>query len=280
MSLKLIPRKLTAEFYPEALSHDIALEMVLVRRGTFTMGSPDDEPERSDDEGPQHDVTVPDFFMGKYLVTQEQWRVVADYPQVKIKLDRDPSYFKGDCLPVEQVSWNEAVEFCDRLIAKTGRLYQLPSEAQWEYACRAGTQTPFAFGKTLSTGLANYDGNQTYNHGPKGEDRKTTIEVGTFYLNAFGLYDMSGNVYEWCADDWHENYDGHPIDGSVWNASNDSGSDPESDPNKVFRGGSWVHNPRRCRSAFRLYGAAGARYNYLGFRVMVVVPAMPPSILR
>jgi formylglycine-generating enzyme required for sulfatase activity len=150
LELKLKTRKLTAQFYPEALTPDIHLEMVLIPGGTFTMGSPDDEPERSDAEGPQHDVTVSDFFMGKYQVTQEQWRIVADYPKVNIELDRDPSNFKGNRLPVEQVSWDEAIEFCDRLTVKTGRSYQLPSESQWEYACRAGTQAPFAFGKTLS----------------------------------------------------------------------------------------------------------------------------------
>ncbi len=275
MTLKLKKRTLTAQFYPEALSPDIDLEMVLIPGGTFIMGSPDDKPEREDDEGPQHDVTVPDFFMGKYQVTQEQWRIVADYPQVNIELDRDPSKFKGDRLPVERVSWNEAVEFCDRLTVKTGRSYQLPSEAQWEYACRAGTQTAFAFGKTLSTDLANYSGNSTYNDGPKGEYRKKTIAVGAFPPNAFGLHDMHGNVYEWCADDWHENYDGAPTDGSVWNASNDSGLDPGSDQRKVLRGGSWVSNPRRCRSACRDYFTTGSRSRSSGFRVVVLV-SLPP----
>jgi formylglycine-generating enzyme required for sulfatase activity len=280
MTLKLIPRKLTAQFYPEALTSDIHLEMVLIPGGTFTMGSPDDEPERRESEGPQHDVTVPDFFMGKYQVTQEQWRIVAGYPKVNIELDLAPSSFKGDRLPVEQISWNEAIEFCDRLTVKTGRSYQLPSESQWEYACRAGTDTPFAFGKTLSTDLANYNGDYTYNDGPKGEYRKTTIAVGTFYPNAFGLYDMHGNVWEWCADDWHENYDDAPIDGSVWNASNDSGSDPESDSNKVLRGGSCINLPWWCRSASRGYNAAGSRnFNY-GFRVVVVYPAMRPRTLH
>ncbi len=275
MTLNLKKRKLTAQFYPEALSPDINLEMVLIPGGTFTMGSPDDEPERSGSEGPQHEVTVSDFFMGKYQVTQEQWRIVADYPQVNIELKSDPSEFNGDRLPVEQVSWNEAVEFCDRLTAKTGRSYQLPSEAQWEYACRAGTNTPFAFGKTLSTDLANYDGNYTYNDGPKGDDRNQTTAVGTFYPNAFGLYDMHGNVWEWCADDWHSNYEGAPTDGSVWNASNDSGSDPR----KVLRGGSWIDNPGGCRSVCRYVNASGTRNNDFGFRVVVVL-SLPPRTLR
>lgn len=276
MTLKLKKRKLTAQFYPEALSPEIDLKMVLISGGTFTMGSPDDEPERSDDEGPQHEVTIPDFFIGKYQVTQEQWRIVAGYPKVTIELNPNPSNFTGDNLPVEQVSWDEAVEFCDRLKVKTGRSYQLPSEAQWEYACRAGTKTAFAFGKTISTDLANYDGNQTYNNGPKGEDRNQTIAVGIFPPNAFGLYDMHGNVYEWCADVWHENYEGAPTtDGSVWDVSNGSGLDPSSDLGKVLRGGSWVSLPKRCRSACRFYDATGSRYSSNGFRVVVIVSSLP-----
>jgi formylglycine-generating enzyme required for sulfatase activity len=268
MALKLLHRTLKAKFYPEVLSNDVNLDMVFIKGGKFTMGSPDDEAERRDSEGPQHDVTVPDFFMGKYQVTQEQWQVVSAYPQVNVEMTSNPSSFGGENLPVEQVSWDEAVEFCDRLSNHSGRSYSLPSEAQWEYACRGGTTTPFAFGHTLGTDLANYDGNYAYADGPKGEYRETTIAVGSFPANAFGLYDMHGNVYEWCLDHWHDNYEGAPIDGSAWI---ENGSD--ADAVRVVRGGSWISTPRRCRSAFRSYYAAGTRGSALGFRV--VVSALP-----
>jgi eukaryotic-like serine/threonine-protein kinase len=274
MPLKLLRRKLTAQFYPEPLSDDITLDMVLIKGGTFTMGSPDNEPERTEAESPQHNVTLPDFFMGKYPVTQDQWQVVTSYPQVKIDLNPTPSKFEGVNLPVEQISWDEAVEFCQRLSAKTGRAYRLPSEAQWEYACRAGTTTPFAFGNTLSPDLANYDGNYSYNDGPKGDDRETTIAVGTFPANAFGLYDMHGNVYEWCEDHWHDSYIDAPTDGSSWLEKGST-----LDTARVLRGGSWVYAPRWCRSAYRLNFVAGTRSYRLGFRVCVV-DCVVPSPLR
>jgi formylglycine-generating enzyme required for sulfatase activity len=268
MALKLLHRTLKGQLYPEALSKDVNLDMVFIKGGTFTMGSPEDEAERFDSEGPQHDVTLPDFFMGKYQVTQEQWQVVSTYPQVNVEMTSNPSSFKGENLPVEQVSWDEAVEFCDRLSNHSGRTYSLPSEAQWEYACRGGTKTPFAFGHTLSTDLANYNGDYTYADGPKGEDRNKTTDVGSFYPNAFGLYDMHGNVFEWCLDHWHSNYEGAPIDGSAWieNGLN-------ADAARVVRGGSWLSDPWRCRSAFRPDRAAGTRNYVLGFRV--VVSALP-----
>ncbi|NJM48783.1 MAG: formylglycine-generating enzyme family protein [Alkalinema sp. RU_4_3] len=269
MALNLQHRKLKAQFYPEALSDDVNLDMVFIKGGTFTMGSPEEEPERTKAEGPQHEVTVPDFFMGKYQVTQEQWQVVSAYPQVNIKLEFNPSSFEGKNLPVEQVSWDECVEFCDRLSKHSGRTYSLPSESQWEYACRGGTTTPFAFGYTLSTDLANYDGDFVYADGPKGENRGETIAVGSFPANAFGLYDMHGNVYEWCLDHWHDNYEGAPIDGTAWC---EKGSD--ADAARVLRGGSWITDPRWCRSAYRYDLAAGSPYDGLvGFRV--VVSALP-----
>jgi formylglycine-generating enzyme required for sulfatase activity len=265
MALKLLRRKLTAQFYPEPLSDSITLDMVLIKGGTFTMGSPDDEPERRGNEGPQHEVTLPDFFMGKYPVTQEQWRVVVDYPQVQIELKPTPSKFKGVNLPVEQVSWHEAVEFCQRLSAKTGRTYRLPSEAKWEYACRGGTTTPFAFGNTLSPDLANYDGNHSYRNGPKGDYREKTTPVRTFPTNAFGLYDMHGNVWEWCEDHWHGDYEDTPIDGSSWLRKGSN-----LDAARALRGGSWLRDPRWCRSASRSNIAAGSRYFNVGFRVCIV----------
>ena len=270
MPLTLSHRTLTAQYYPEDLGEDVSLDMVFVPGGTFQMGSPPDEPQREDDEGPQHPVTVPDMCVGKYPVTQVQWRIVAGYPQVNIELKSNPSNFEGDSLPVEQVSWDEAVEFCDRLTAKTGRAYRLPSEAQWEYACRGGKSSPFAFGKTLTTDLANYDGNHTYD-GPKGEYRSTTTPVGTFPANAYGLYDMHGDVWEWCEDHWHDHYEGTPEDGIAWLKN---GSNP--DAARILRGGSWISNPRRCRSASRHFIAAGSHNPYVGFRVVSCFPRTLP----
>lgn len=149
-------------------------------------------------------------------MTQAQWRAVAGLPKRQIDLNSDPSSFKGDNLPVEQVNWLEAVEFCDRLSQFTGRSYRLPSEAEWEYACRAATTTPFYFGETITTDLVNYNGNYTYGSRPKGIYQEKTTVVGSFPPNAFGLYDMHGNLYEWCADPWHDNYNSAPTDGSVW----------------------------------------------------------------
>ena len=155
--------------------------------------------------------------MGKYPVTQAQWRfVAAQLPQVNRELEIDPSRFKGDNLPVETISWLDAEEFCQRLSHHTGRLYRLPSEAEWEYACRAGTTTPFHFGETISPEFANYNGEYTYGNGEKGVYRKQTTPVGSFQVaNPFGLYDIHGNVWEWCADDWHKNYQGAPSDGII-----------------------------------------------------------------
>ncbi|MEM9091203.1 MAG: formylglycine-generating enzyme family protein, partial [Cyanobacteria bacterium P01_F01_bin.53] len=174
----------TARYYTEPLDNlgeAIPLQMLLMPEGSFLMGSPKDERERQDREGPQHTVIVPPFFMGRYPITQTQWRVVATtMPQVKRELKPAPSSFKGDNRPVESVSWYDAVEFCERLAQKTGRPYRLPSEAEWEYACRAGTTTPFHFGKTITTDVANYYGEATYANGPGGEYRKETTPVDAF----------------------------------------------------------------------------------------------------
>jgi formylglycine-generating enzyme required for sulfatase activity len=224
--------KKTAQYFTEDLGNGIELEMVLIPGGTFTMGSPKEELNSSEDERPQHQVTIKPFCFGKYPVTQAQWQAIAALPQVNLELKPNPSRFKGANRPVESVSWRDAVEFCDRLSNHTQRPYRLPSEAEWEYACRAGTTTPFHFGETITTDLANYNGNYTYGNGSKGVYRKETTEVGSFKIaNEFGLYDMHGNVWEWCQDDWHNNYEGAPTDGSAW-ISDDAKSD------KLLRGGS------------------------------------------
>jgi formylglycine-generating enzyme required for sulfatase activity len=174
-------------------------------------------------------------------------------------MGNNPSRFKGSNRPVEKVSWNDAVKFCEKLSQRTGKTYRLPSEAEWEYACRARTTTPFYFGETITTDLANYDGNYTYASAPTGDYHGQTTDVGSFPPNAFGLYDMHGNVYEWCLDDWVDNYNNAPTNGSaVTRLSNP----------KLLRGGSWGSNPVHCRSAFRSFNDAGfVNYGY-GFRVV------------
>ncbi len=231
--------KESGESYTEDLGNEIELEMIAIPSGTFMMGSP--EGEGYDDEKPQHEVTVQSFFMGKYPITQAQYEEI---------MGKNPSIFKGDDRPVEYVSWENAVEFCQRLSQQTGKEYRLPSEAEWEYACRAGTTTPYHFGDTITDKLANYGSNV-------GE----TTAVGKYPPNAFGLYDMHGNVWEWCEDDWHENYKGAPIDGRAWVTENSS--------IKVLRGGSWDDHPEDCRSATRNsdYRRDNRLLN-LGFRVV------------
>ena len=266
-------RSQQATGFIQNLANDTQLEMMLILGDTFMMGSPPEESEPYNFENPQHSVTVQPFFMGKYQVTQAQWRFVAQLPQVKRELEQDPSKFKGDNRPVEKVSWYDAVEFCDRLSQYTGRTYRLPSEAEWEYACRAGTTTPFHFGETITTDLANYDGNQTYGQGPKGVYREETTEVGSFgAANNFGLYDMHGNVWEWCLDDWHNDYTDAPTDGSAWFHSDNNLSDKSE--RAVLRGGSWFNYPKLCRSAYRNNDDRDERdgiYYNLGFRVVCVV---------
>jgi formylglycine-generating enzyme required for sulfatase activity len=252
----------TAQYFREDLGNGIKLDMLLIPGGTFIMGSPDTEEGSREQERPRHQVTIKPFCLGEYPITQAQWQVVATLPQVKGKLNPDPSGFKGANRPVERVSWDDAVEFCSRLSNHTKREYRLPSEAEWEYACRAGTTTPFHFGETITTDLANYDGNYTYGGGPKGVYRKETTEVGSFGVaNNFGLYDMHGNVWEWCQDEWHNSYEGAPTDGSAWQGANASIN------RHMLRGGSWDNNPVGCRSAYRGNLFADLSIDLYGFRV-------------
>lgn len=266
----------TAQYYVEDLGNGITLDMVLIPGGSFMMGSPEDELGHSENESPQHSVTIQNFCMGKYPVTQAQWRAVAALPQVNRELEADPSSFKGEQRPVEQVSWYDAVEFCNRLAAHTKRQYRLPSEAEWEYACRAGT-TPFHFGETIATDVANYRGtdNEEYNwsgsygRGTKGIYLEQTTEVGSFGVaNAFGLYDMHGNVWEWCLDDWHSNYEGAPIDGISWK------EEKNDKQTMLLRGGSWYHNSLLCRSAYRFSYSPLDIYDFIGFRVACNAPLL------
>jgi formylglycine-generating enzyme required for sulfatase activity len=255
--------------------------MVPIPAGEFLMGSPEDELERWSHEGPQHRVRLEPYSLARTPITQAQWRQVARWqpapgdPPWERQLNPDPSFFKGglplenrrpedDRLPVERVSWFDAQEFCRRLRQRTGRTYTLPSESQWEYACRAGTTTTYAFGTTLSQGEANVKSSGT-------------TEVGSFPANAWGLHDMHGNVWEWCLDHWHHGYEGAPADGSAWLSTleqqNQSFTKPvknvidDSEP-RLLRGGSWNDFPGICRSACRDRAQPDYAIINVGFRLV------------
>ncbi len=266
----------------------VSLDMILIPSGSFMMGSPSSEERGNKSERPQRRVTVPLFFMGRYPITQAQWKAVAAMPQVGKELTSAPSRFKGDKRPVERVNWYDAIEFCARLSVHTKRNYRLPSEAEWEYACRAGTTAPFHFGETISTDLANYNGSDekygAYGKGEKGEYRQETTEVDKFNAaNQFGLSDLHGNVWEWCLDPWHDNYDGAPTDGRVWDEENQQEDYYEQivknieefltdKRSRVLRGGSWINIPNQCRSAYRYYNRPRSDYSNYGLRVVCCPP--------
>jgi formylglycine-generating enzyme required for sulfatase activity len=184
-------------------------------------------------------------------------------------LNPEPSLFQGDQRPVVQVSWEDAMEFCHRLSQRNGRNYTLPSEAQWEYACRAGTISPFHFGSTISTKFANYDGTKVYGDSEKGMYRQETVDVASFPANPWGLHDMHGNVREWCADHWHGNYEGAADDGRAWIVEKDKEIDNIM-KFRLLRGGSWSAHPESCRSAFRNLNPPDYRDDDIGFRVCCV----------
>ncbi|MDX2230730.1 MAG: formylglycine-generating enzyme family protein [Leptolyngbyaceae cyanobacterium bins.349] len=280
----------TAPSWLELLKDGIELELVAIPGGTFVMGAPKLEEGWHPNQSPQHVVTVPSFWMSRTPITQVQWSAIATLPPVQRRLSPNPSCFSGANRPVEQVSWQDAIEFCARLSAFTQRLYRLPSEAEWEYACRARpmpaatlatediwslaeVSAPFHFGPTITTDLANYSGvnwefdgrlcsKGFYGQGPTGCDRRETTDVASFGIaNAFGLCDMHGLVKEWCADHWHDHYDGAPSDGSAWT----TGGNPTV---RVLRGGSWNGGPRVCRSAFRSKADQDSNLYDIGIRVV------------
>jgi formylglycine-generating enzyme required for sulfatase activity len=249
-----------ARFFTVALGNQALLDMVAVNSGNFLMGAAHGEKYAIDREYPQHRVDVQPFFMGKYPITQAQWQAVSALPKVNRDLVSYPSHFKGEHLPVESVSWLNAMEFCDRLSNFTGVSYRLPSEAEWEYACRAGSNTPFAYGETLTSQVANYGSEYAYAAEPVGDYRQATTPVGQFVPNALGLSDMHGNVWEWCADRWHETYAGAPSDGKAWLKGGNSDW-------RSLRGGGWSDYPSRSRSAQRSGYPAEGLNRIIGFRV-------------
>jgi len=236
------------------LGDGVLLEMLAIPGGTFRMGSL--HGEGAHNERPPHQVTVAPFWTGKFVVTQAQYGAV---------MGKNPSYSKGANRPVESVFWHNAVKFCQQLSAKTKRPFRLPSEAEWEYACRAGTTTPFHFGDTLSTKQANCFDKGRNNY-------RQTMDVGCFEPNAFGLYDMHGNVWERCADHWHGTYQGAPTNGSAW-----INKGIGSIVSRLIRGGSWLSLPQACRSAYRGYGtpahaSPSHAYYDIGFRIVCSSP--------
>ncbi len=240
-----------------------APEMVEIPAGEFLMGSPEDEEERGEDEGPQHRVVIPaPFALGKYAVTFEEFKRFLRKSRHDYKPKPEAADWGRGRRPVIFVSWNDAVAYCRWLGEKTGHDYRLPTEADWEYACRAGTTTPFHFGETASIDQANYNGNFTYGNGREGVYRMRTMEVERFPANAFGLHEMHGNVWEWCADcyetDAYEKYiDVYP----------DMVGDMKSCRGRVLRGGSWFNEPEDLRSASRDWDFSDNVDNGLGFRI-------------
>jgi formylglycine-generating enzyme required for sulfatase activity len=257
--------------------HPLAPEMVVIPKGQFVMGSPTGEEGRFDDEGPQHPVIIgAPFALGRFAVTLAEFAAFVEATghrmfdgMVTFENDkwetrkghsfRNPGFAQTARHPAVGVNWDDASAYCLWLSKTTGKDYRLPSETEWEYACRAGTATAFWWGSSISTGDANYNGNHTYGAGKKGEYRKAAVAVDSFKPNPWGLLQVHGNVWEWCADNWHENYRGAPQDGSAWKG--------EDETRRVLRGGSWFDYPRSLRAARRNWNFAENRSDDAGFRV-------------
>ena len=214
------------------------------------MGSPEDEPERSSGEW-LHEVTLTNgFWLAETACAQELWEAV---------MGANPSRFKGAKRPVDSVSWDDCMEFIEKINAMIPGLdLRLPTEAEWEYSCRAGTTTPFSFGDNITTDQVNYDGNNPYHNGAKGQYRKKTVDTKFFPCNDWGLYEMHGNVRDWCSDYWNEAYpEGKVVDPMG----------PDSGESRVMRGGGWYHDGRDVRSAYRHWYEPGNRWPSNGFRL-------------
>jgi formylglycine-generating enzyme required for sulfatase activity len=247
---------------------------VLIPTGRFQMGSPEHERKKAMDAGshqswveretPQHWVGIEQpIAMGRYPVTVGEWRqfvrATGWEPHGEVNWAA-PGFKQTDMHPVVGVTWHDAQQYLRWIGAQTGQTYRLPSEAEWEYACRAGTKTAFSFGDGIGTELANYDGNYTYNGSAKGVYRQGTTPAGEFPPNPWGLYDMHGNVWEWVQDVVHDTYEGAPLTGKAW----EEGGDPNR---RILRGGSWLYNPRYLRSALRNGFSAVLSNDIVGFRV-------------
>jgi formylglycine-generating enzyme required for sulfatase activity len=293
--LRLLRWQARTQVFHEELGGAERLTMVRIPAGSFLMGSAEQEPGRHANEGPLHTVSLAEFLIGQTPITQAQWRAVARWqerPGERWGRELNPKLakFQGeearllagagemntDERPVERVSWEDAIEFCSRLSQRTKRNYTLPSEAQWEYACRAGTSTAYCFGAIIYSDLANFRGTDASHFSSPTPDpqplyREQTTPVGMFPANAWGLHDMHGNVLEWCMDSVRSSYEGGPYDGSAW-------QDPQApkEQQRITRGGSWSMLPKYCRSAFRSLSrrdVSDGPYDDVGFRVV----CLPPS---
>ena len=234
---------------PKHFTNSIGMKFVWLPPGTFTMGSPKEEKERKPEEF-QHRVTLTKgFYMGVYAVTQEEWQAV---------MGKNPSFFKGDKkLPVERISWDHCQDFVKKMREKDMKPYRLPTEAEWEFACRAGTTTPFHFGDNISTDQANYLGDLVYADGKKGVYRKKTMSVGGFPANAWGLHDMHGNVWQRCQD-WYGEYPQQDVVDP---------QGPSMGKERVMRGGAWGIPPDYVRSACRYHLVPTWGDDAIGLRV-------------
>lgn len=247
--------QVSVHVFHQQLPDGVIVNMVSLPPGAFMMGSV--HGKGYPDEEPVHFVHIQGFLLSQATITQRQWKSVMN------KLP--PCRCKGLDLPVDRVSWHDAQAFCRRLSKITGRPYRLPSEAEWEYACRAGSQADFTYGNMITTDLCNYVGLHTYQNGPQGIYRHVSTPAGTFPPNRFGIYDMHGNLDEWCMDTWHDSYVGAPSDGNPWIHG---GTDE-----RVVRGGSWHDPPNLCRSASRLKMAPSEGDDLVGIRIALSFPA-------
>ena len=237
------------------LGNEVNMVVVFIPAGEFEMGSPMEELKRDSDEAQHHIKLTKAFYIGKFEVTQIQYRTI---------MSENPSKFGGGKLPVENVSWYEAMRFLKKLSDKTGMKFRLPTEAEWEYACRAGTTTAFNTGTTLDSDVANYDAEKPYADGIIGKYLDRTCVVGSYPPNAFGLYDMHGNVWEWCNDIYNEDY--YKVTPSI------DPKGPQTDGgDRVIRGGAWNEYAYKCRSADRNDRGPKANQSHIGFRVVLEI---------
>ena len=241
----------SAQYFTEDLGESVTLDIIAIPAGNFVMGARGKN--HNSDESPPHEVHVPAFGLSKYSITQAQYQAV---------MGKKPSMFSGENLPVERVNWHDAREFCQKLAIMTGKQYRLPSEAEWEYACKAGSTTTFFLGDMITSKFANFHGEVAWNNGPGGVFRGQTTEVGMFPPNKFGLYDMHGNVFDWCEDIYEANYRDAPNNGIAWEIQ-------DGEELRVLRGGSWYHTPIACASTTRLRIQPNYRAPDIGIRVAI-----------